>query len=220
METKEVAKTAPQALEKRENGLSAELNSSWKLAGIFSSSGLFSDTKSQAQAMVKIMAGKEMGIGPFSAMRGLNIIQGKVVASAEILASKIKSSGDYDYVPTETTDKRCAIQFTKGGQSVGAPVVFTIEEAAKMGLSGKDNWQKQAGTMLFWRCLSKGARMHCPHLIGGAYLPDEIQDAASNSKVAELNQRLEVAQEPKTDERVVEAPVELEFEEIEEDADA
>jgi hypothetical protein len=55
----------------------------------FFKSGMFSDIKSAQQAVVKIMAGAEMGISPFAAMSGIHIIQGKPTIGAGLTSSDL-----------------------------------------------------------------------------------------------------------------------------------
>ena len=63
-------------------------------------SGLFPDIKSQAQAVVKIAAGAEIGIPPMESMMKIDIVLGKVRFSADLVARIIKRDserGGYDY---------------------------------------------------------------------------------------------------------------------------
>ena len=53
----------------------------------FFESGMFADIKSAQQALVKIMAGQEIGIPPFAAMTGVTIIQGKPTIGAGLIAA-------------------------------------------------------------------------------------------------------------------------------------
>ena len=46
-------------------------------ASAMAKSGYFLDSKDQAQAIVKILAGQELGFGPFASMTGVYIIQGR-----------------------------------------------------------------------------------------------------------------------------------------------
>ena len=62
-----------------------------------SASGYFNDAKDANQAIVKILAGREMGFGPFAAMSDIHIIQGKPVVGANLMAAAVKSHPKYDY---------------------------------------------------------------------------------------------------------------------------
>lgn len=149
------------------------------LAGLFIESGMFQDTKSVAQAVVKILAGQELGVGPFQAMESIDIIAGRVAISPLLLASIMKSQNKYNYKVIEHTTHKCSIAFYEFGKHIGTST-FTIEEAQKLGLSEKDNWRRQPQTMLFWRALAKGIRMFCPDLYGGlkVYTHEELNPSA------------------------------------------
>jgi hypothetical protein len=148
-------------------------------AQLFVASNLFADTKGVAQAAVKILAGRELGLGPFEAMRDVNIIQGKTTLAAAQVSARIKKSGIYDFEIVEFTDKKTVLRFTKNGKALKPDVSFDMDDAKRLGLAGKDNYVKQARTMLFWRAVTMGARMHCPEVFGGPiYTPDEISAGA------------------------------------------
>jgi len=144
-------------------------------------SGYFKDVQSKAQAIVKVMAGAELGLPPFASMTGIHIIQGKPVLGANVLATLVKNDPRYDYQIEQSTDTECALNWFESG-SVGRtdrPVgqsSFTIEEAKKAGLTGKDNWKKYPSDMLFARAISRGARRFAPGIFGGSpvYTPDEM----------------------------------------------
>ena len=50
-------------------------------------SGYFKDVQSEAQAIVKVMAGSELGLPPFASMTGIHIIQGKPVLGSNVIAT-------------------------------------------------------------------------------------------------------------------------------------
>lgn len=138
-------------------------------------SGYFSDVKSKAQAIVKVMAGAELGLPPFASMTGIHIIQGKPVLGANVLATLVKNDPRYDYHIGKIDDKACLLHWFEGGKEVGISG-FTMEEANAAGLTGKDNWKKYPSDMLFARAISRGARRFAPGIFGGSpvYTPDEM----------------------------------------------
>jgi hypothetical protein len=146
-----------------------------KLAAIFYKSNLFTDTKSEAQAVVKILAGQELGLTPFVAMNSIDIIQGKTCMNGAAISSRLKQSG-YDFEVIENSKTACTLRFKQGLKTIKPDVSFTIEDAKDMNLAHKDNWKKQPAVMLFWRAVTKGARMFCPHVFNGAiYTPEELR---------------------------------------------
>lgn len=153
-----------------------DLTELYDVAKIFAASGLFNDVKSQAQAVVKIMAGRELGFGAFASMNGIHIISGKTAYSANLMAAAIKRhpSPRYDYRVIEHTETVCKIEFTQDGEAVGVSE-FTIQDAAKAQVTNNQTWKKYPKNMLFARALSNGARWYCPDVFGAApYMPEEI----------------------------------------------
>jgi hypothetical protein len=142
------------------------------LAKAFAESGMFSDTKSAAQAIVKIQAGQEIGIPPFAAMTGIHIIQGKPTIGAGLIASRLKGSGKYDYRVVEASEKVCSIDFYQGNTKIGNST-FTIEDARKALTKNIDKFPKN---MLFARAISNGVKWYCPDIFSGpVYVPEEMQ---------------------------------------------
>lgn len=142
------------------------------LAKAFAESGMFADTKSAAQAIVKIQAGQEIGIPPFAAMTGIHIIQGKPTIGAGLIASRLKGSGKYDYRVIEASEKVCSIDFYQGNTKIGNST-FTIEDARKALTKNIDKFPKN---MLFARAISNGVKWYCPDIFSGpVYVPEEMQ---------------------------------------------
>lgn len=154
------------------------------LAQTFAASGMFTGTTSAAQCVVKIMAGREMGIGPFAAMQGFHVIQGRPVMSANLIAACIKKHPLYNYRVVRLDDQACIIKFYERGEEIGESSL-TMEEAEALRLNQdlkngqylyKANWQKYPRNMLFARAMSNGARWYCPDIFGGmpVYTADEM----------------------------------------------
>lgn len=153
------------------------------LADVFLKSGMFQDTKGLAQGAVKILAGYEMGIGPFQAMRGLQIIKGQLTLKPQLMGAMIKNSGRYNYRVTHSDAVKCEIQFLEIRNTTDGEILdkigvstWTMEEAKQAGIAGGVNWQKYPTDMLFNRALGRGARMFCGDVFQGqVYVPEEME---------------------------------------------
>jgi hypothetical protein len=139
-------------------------------------SGMFPDVKSQAQAIVKILAGRELGLPALYSLQHVLVIKGKTCIDAGCMANLIAKSGRYSYRILLHTDMECEIAFFDGDRQMGPTSRFTIADAKAADLFGNagDMWKKYPRNMLFARALSNGARWYLPHVIGGAYTPEEI----------------------------------------------
>jgi hypothetical protein len=144
----------------------------------FYESGMFTDIKSIAQAMVKISAGAEIGIPPFAAMTGIHIIQGKPTIGAGLIASRVKGSGKYDYRVVEASEKVCSIDFYQGATKIGNST-FTIDDAKKALTKNIDKFPKN---MLFARAISNGVKWYCPDIFSGpVYVPEEMASVTEDT---------------------------------------
>lgn len=151
----------------------ATLRDVMTLGEVLAKSGFFQDARGAAQAVVKVLAGRELGFGPIASMTGVHIVKGKPVMSAMLIAAAIKRSGKYDYKIREHTKAVCKLEFFESGSSAGESS-YSIEEAKSAGLGGA-NWEHFPKNMLFARAVSNGAKWFCPDIFGGpVYTPDEL----------------------------------------------
>lgn len=139
-------------------------------------SGYFTDSKSLSQAVVKILAGREIGVGPFASMNGIHIIKGKPAFSANMMADRLKSSGRYNYRVTEMNEKVCTIdfyEFFNGKWEKSGTSSFSFEDAKKAGTQNLDKFPRN---MLFARAMSNGVKWYCPDVMSGStvYTPEEL----------------------------------------------
>lgn len=150
-----------------------------RAARAMSASGFFPDSKQAAQAVVKVLAGRELGFGAFASMTGVSVIQGKPVVGANLTAAAIKQTGKYNYRVLTHTDQECNIAFYEGGMDENHCVGvsrFTMNDAKAAGLTAKDNWKKYPRNMLFARAISNGQKWYAPDVYNGVtvYTPDEL----------------------------------------------
>jgi hypothetical protein len=153
------------------------------LGQIMARSGLFPDIRRVSQAIVKILAGRELGIGPFAAMSDIHIIEGKPVVGARILAALVRASENYDYKVVEWTHERCVLAFSRHGEQLEPLVSFDEDDAKRAGLdrptrNGRpSNHTRYPRNMKFARAMSNGVALHCPDLTAGTavYTPDELE---------------------------------------------
>ncbi len=151
------------------------LDETMQLGDLLAKSGFFADSRGAAQAVVKVLAGREIGFGPIASMTGIHVIQGRVSLSANLMAAAIKRSGRYDYRVLTMSPDKCAIEFrerTPNGWDVIGTSEFTAADAKA---AGTQNMTKFARNMLFARAMSNGARWFCPDIFGGpVYTPEEM----------------------------------------------
>ena len=142
-----------------------------EIGSLLAKSGYFADAKEMAQAVVKVLAGRELGLPEIASMTGINIIQGRVALSANIMAALVKRSGKYNYKVAEITDTVCEIHFFEAGEKIGV----SRFDAADGKRAETKNLQKFPRNMLFARAMSNGAKWYCADVFGGpVYTPEEL----------------------------------------------
>ncbi len=146
-----------------------------QLGKVFVESGFFSDTRQASQAIVKVLAGRELGFGPIASMTGVYVIQGRISLSANLLAAAIKRTGKYNFVVKQMTDEVCEIEYRERidgkFETIGASK-FTATDAKRAGTKNMDKYPRN---MLYARAMSNGARWYCPDVFGGpVYTPEEL----------------------------------------------
>ncbi len=149
------------------------------IAEAFAKSGYFDNVEDQSQAIVKILAGRELGLGPMAGMSGINIIKGKVSLSGNLLASLVKRHPEYDYKILKHDNEGCKIAFFENGLEIDTSE-FTIEDAERAGLLGgkMDLYKKYPKNLFFNRAMSNGVKWFFPHLTNGpaVYVEGELED--------------------------------------------
>ncbi len=170
-------------IRKDESGLA--LSDVMKLGDVFKASGYFQDVRDQAQAVVKVLYGQELGFSPVVSMLGVHVIEGKPALSSNLMAALIKRSGKYNFKVRKGhwTNTECIIDFFEkvaGEWEELGEASFTIEDAKTaqvrfQGARGPSGWTKFPKAMLFARALSQGLRAHCPDVsIAPLYVPEEL----------------------------------------------
>lgn len=165
-------------------------------------SGFFRDVESLAEGAVKIIAGRELGFGPFASMQGIDIVEGRMRLASATLGALVKGHPDYDFRVREWDATMCRIEFfghpvgeAAGWESLGFGS-FTIEEAQAAGsVKDKSGWKKYPRAMLWARAMSNGVNAHCPDVGKGIRIYTEGDDfkapRPTAPKVSNLNELLE-----------------------------
>jgi hypothetical protein len=131
----------------------------------------------QPASILLIMAkGRELGVPPLVAIDGIDVIQGKVALKPQLMLGLVRKRLDVcRYLRcTETTDKIATFETHRVGDPEPTRLSFTIEDARKMQLVGKDNYSKQPAVMLRWRAASAICRLVYSDLLAGAYVFGEV----------------------------------------------
>lgn len=180
-----------------------------QLSEVFVKSGMFPDVKSQAQGVVKILAGKELGLTAFQSMSGIYFVGGRLALQANVMSGLVRRSKRYDYSVKTITDDNCIIEFSDVSEKEQPKLLgtstFGKTEAAKAGLINKDNYKNYPRNMYFARALANGARWFCPDAIMGYHSIEELQDAGEEATLNKTTVTIDVNAEAKDGDKIAKA---------------
>lgn len=178
-----------------------------RLGSILHASGMFPDSKDEAQCAAKLVIGHGLGLTPYDSMT-LHIIQGKINLGANIMAAAIKRSAKYDY-KAQCTNEEAVITFynmqerdAEGRPTVIGTSVFTMDDAIRAGIASGMNWKKYPQDMLFARAISRGYRQNCPDALGDTSAPVYVESHGETEIPRELPEAKQFAI-PQDDERMM-----------------
>jgi hypothetical protein len=135
-------------------------------------------TPEQATAAVTacILFGAEIGIGPMQSLSKIHIVEGRPAPSAELARSLLLSAG-HDMWVEEATTTRVTVAGKRANSDHVQKVTWTMDDAKKAGLAGKQNWAKYPRQMLAARATAELARLVAPDALGGiSVFAEEIGD--------------------------------------------
>ncbi len=136
--------------------------------------GFLTGIKTPEQAFHIILMGRELGVGPVTALGSINIINGKPSCSAELMQALIyRDHGDNALIWDESTNEVATLSYSRRTWAKRKVHSFSMADAKRAGLGGQ-NWTKYPASMLRARCVSAVARMAFSDVISGLSLPEEV----------------------------------------------
>jgi len=140
--------------------------------------------KTVEQATALMLIAQAEGYHPALAARDYHIIQGRPTLKAETMMARFQQQGGKVDWKTLTDEEVTATFSHPSGGS--ATITWTIEQAKKASLTGKDNWKNYPRAMLRARVVSEGIRTVFPGVVLGVYTPEEVQDIPTQPKSRDM----------------------------------
>jgi hypothetical protein len=120
-----------------------------------------------------VLYGDEVGLGPMQALAKISVIDGRPTLAAEAMRSLILSAGHEVWVEEASTQK--AIVAGRRAESKNVTrVTWTMEDAKRANLAGKQNWRTYPRQMLLARASAELARLIFADAIGGLSATEEL----------------------------------------------
>ena len=130
-----------------------------------------------ADLAVIMITGYELGLSPMQALRGLHVVEGRPILSADLIVGLVKKHPACKYFRLiESTDERATYETHREGEPEPTRITWTIQQAAKAGLTGRQNWKAHPAAMLRARASAALARAVYPDVAMGIYDQDEALD--------------------------------------------
>lgn len=165
-----------------------------RLAELLVASRLLPRAVSTPEAAFAIIAtGRELGLTAMQSLRSIHVIEGKPTLSSDLVLALVKSRRDVCmwFRLVESTDQVATYETHRVGEPSPTRMSFSMADAQRAGVTGKDNWRKYPAAMLRARCITALARAVYPDLAMGVYDPDELEAAPVPAP-----QPVEVVREP------------------------
>lgn len=148
------------------------------------------------ESTAAILAGLEIGMSPMASLRAFDNILGTAAPKALTLRAIVQSFG-HEMELVESTATRAIMRGRRRGATTWQTVTWTFDRAKDLGLTGKDQWKKQPGTMLVARCTSELSRLIAADaILGIGYTSEEITDGADESVPVEYAAEPQAEPEP------------------------
>lgn len=125
--------------------------------------------------MACVLTGRALGLDDLHSLRSIHVVDGKATLGAELMVSLVRRKGHS--LSGEMSNEAATARGKRADTGDEMSVTWTLEDAQRAGLSGKGNWTKYPGSMLWARAVSQLVRMLFPDaLLGVTYTPDEMGD--------------------------------------------
>lgn len=157
------------------------------------------------QAIVKILAGLELGLPIIQAVGSLDVIDGGVSVRSNMMAAMVKRNPLYKYKIVEWDDEHCVVEWYEreskddAWESCGPPTRFSMDDARRARLLDnpkKPAWQTYPRSMLRNRAIAEGARAYCGDALSNVYDADEV-DPDEYTLAADYDRHVEKINRPR-----------------------
>ena len=122
-----------------------------------------------------ILYGDEVGLSPMQSLSKVHVIDGRPALSAEAQRALILAAGHEMWI-AESSNTRVTWCGRRAGSAQESKVTWTLDDAKKAGLDGRQNWRRYPRAMLSARASAELARAMFADVIGGLGAVEEFED--------------------------------------------
>jgi hypothetical protein len=129
--------------------------------------------------LVALEYGAALGLAPMAAIQGIHVVEGKPTASAQLIGALVRMAGHRLRVTGNDTEAHAQV-IRSDDPDFAFESVWTLDRAARAGLTGKGVWKSYPAAMLKARAITEVARDACPEVLAGvAYTAEELEPASA-----------------------------------------
>ena len=131
----------------------------------------------EAAIAAAILYGDEIGLTPMQALSKIAIIDGKPSLAAEAQRALILAAGHFIAPEGDLTVSKATWRGKRADTGAEARVTWTLDDARRAGIVGKQNWRQYPRAMLSARASADLARALFADVIGGLMASEELEDS-------------------------------------------
>ena len=135
--------------------------------------GMIPPDINDAQAMIIIAAGQEMGLQPLQALRTMSFIRGRLTMTVQLQLAMARQRAGVRVETLEESADGTAVTVTLVRDGERVTVTYTLADARRAGLADQRNWRLYPRQMLRWRAIGDALRIVAPDVVMGLLDPDE-----------------------------------------------
>jgi hypothetical protein len=130
-----------------------------------------------------VLYGDEVGLGPMQSLAKISVIEGTPSLAAEAMRALILARG-HELWFEEQTVSRVTIVGKRKGEQQQTKVTWTLDDARRANLAGRQNWRTYPRHMLAARATSELAGLIFADVIGGLRATEELEEDEASSAPA------------------------------------
>ena len=125
---------------------------------------------------VVLLTGYELGMSPMRSLSKLFPVNGRCAQMAENMTALARERiPGFQLETIHSDEKSCKLRGSRDGGKTWLDAGWTIEDAKRAGLLGKENWSKYPADMLYARATARLARRLWSDVLAGvSYIPEEL----------------------------------------------
>lgn len=152
-----------------------------------------------ANCIIAMQWGMEIGLQPLQAMQNIAVINGRPAIWGDAMLALVRGSGLLEYIKEDPTAEGCTCTVKRRGDPDEVTREFTVEDAKKAGLYGKQGpWQTAPKRMMQMRARAFALRDVFTDVLRGVHVAEIVQDEAAEKDITAESSTVDTPSSPKT----------------------